>query len=356
MKDYYSILGIDKNATEKEIKKAYRTLSKKYHPDISKEKGTEDKFKDIAEAYETLGNPEKKQQYDNGGSMFGSMFGGGFDNYSDIFNGGNDFFSSFFNTGRAGNTNTRRNRKGADTKIRLGVTLDQVETGHTKTIRYNRDVKCGSCNGVGGNKKDTCGSCQGRGRKVERFRTKLGYVQNEQICPNCGGSGKIIIDRCHVCSGTSYVSKKEEIQIQIPKGISQGMVFKYNGKGNEGDGGMGDLLVEFIIEEHPNFKRQNLNLITELKLPFNSLICGEKVEITALNGKKYNVDIPEKSQPGFNLRLKGKGLPKINTVDERGDIIIVLNLDYPKEINDEEMEIISKLNNMPNFTYKNNKK
>ena len=350
MKDYYSILGVEKNADEKEIKKAYRTLSKKHHPDISKENGAEDKFKEVSEAYEVLGDKNKRAQYDRGGSNHG-----GFGGFEDIFSGGastEDFFSSFFggdrNSGRAQN-----NSKGKDVKIRLGITLDQVEIGDQKNIKYKRNIKCVTCNGVGGAKKDTCSICNGSGRRVERIRTQLGYIQNESICHNCGGRGHIVIDKCNTCNGKAYIQKEENLTIKIPNGVSQGMVFKYTEKGNEGEKISGDLLIEFVINEHKHFKRQNLNLIYELKVPFNLLICGASVEIPGLNNKKYSINIPKMSQPGYNLRLKGRGLPKINTVDVKGDMIVILEFEYPTGITDEELEIVSNLNNKPNFTYKN---
>lgn len=348
MKDYYSILGVEKSASEQDIKKAYRTLSKKHHPDICKDSDAEDKFKDIAEAYEIIGNKDKRSQYDRGGSSFGGF---GFDDIFSSGNSNNDFFNSFFG-GQRGHRPTHDNKKGKDIKIKLGITLDQVDTGDKITIKYKKNIKCEDCKGVGGVDKTTCTVCNGAGIRTERIRTQLGYMENQSICYNCGGEGHVVKDKCKTCNGKAYKQSEENLNITIPRGVSQGISFKYNGKGNEGERTPGDLIIEFVINEHRYFRRQNLNLIYDLKVPFNILIIGGKVEVPGLNAKKYSIDIPKMSKPGYNLRLKGRGLSKSQS-DIKGDMIIVLDLEYPNDINEDEIKIISELNNKPNFIYNN---
>jgi molecular chaperone DnaJ len=346
-KDYYSILGVDRNSSQEEIKKAYRKLSKKYHPDISKEEGTEEKFKEISEAYNVLSDDQKKSNYDRFGSVDGNPFGFGGDpfGFGDAF-GGDSFFDAFFGGGRRGN---KTQRTGSDIKITLSVTLDEIETGGQKTIKYKRKVSCKSCDGVGGKDTRNCISCNGTGRKVVTQRTPIGIIRNETICDNCGGSGKIIIDQCNTCHGQGVEEKTETLTFDIPVGVDHGTSYRYNGKGNENKHGAGNLIIQFMNSPHSRFTRIEYNLIMDLNLPFNLLVTGGKVHIYGLNNKKLEVSVPPKTIPGYKLRLKGQGLPYMSG---KGDMIINIGLDFPNDINDKEMEIISQLNNSDNFIYK----
>ena len=353
-KDYYSILGVDKSSSPDEIKKSYRKLSKKYHPDISKEEGAEDKFKEISEAYSVLSNAEKKSNYDLFGTPDGGGFGGGFGGgspFGDMFD--NDFFENFF--GRRSNQHQYHKKKtGSDIKIRIGLSLDEIEVGGQKTIRYKRKTTCKSCKGKGGENIRECIGCNGTGKKVVTQRTPIGIIRNETICDNCSGKGKIINDRCKSCHGNGQEEKTETLEFDIPIGVLHGVSYRYDGKGNENENGSGNLIIEFVTNPHSKYSRINNNLMCDLNLPFNVLITGGKINIEGLNSKILQVDIPSKTKPGYKLRLKGQGLPSMEN-SMRGDIIINIGLEFPDDVNDKEMEIISQLNTCPNFIYKSNK-
>lgn len=350
-KDYYSLLGVNKESSSEEIKKSYRTLSKKYHPDISKEEDAEEKFKAINEAYSVLSDEKKKSNYDRFGSEKGpGGYGGGQDqgfggspdfNFEDIFSG----FGDIFGHGR------KRKRRGEDINVRMNITLDEIEIGGEKTIRYQRKVACGACDGHGGDHK-TCMGCNGSGHTMNTTRTPMGIIQQQIVCSNCGGSGEIITNKCNVCDGKSMSVETEEILFDIPVGISHGIAYKYPSKGHENSNGAGDLIIEFITEKHHRFHRQDNNLIYQLNLPFNILTLGGKVNIQGLNNATYEVDIPEMTQPGYNLRIKGKGLPLMDNPSIKGDILLNIQLEFPNKISEDEKDIISKLNNSNNFIYK----
>lgn len=343
MKDYYDILGVNKDVTDAELKKAYRKLSKKYHPDISKESGAEDKFKEVSEAYEVLSDSQKRQRYDRGGSNnpFGGFGGfGGTDPFNDMFG---DIF---------GNRRGSRNRENVnlDIMIDIDITLDEVELGGSKKIRYKRSMNCDSCKGEGGDGSSSCRSCNGRGRKVERVQTPMGILQTETICPNCGGSGQTITNTCGTCNGNGREEKFEETTINFSKGISESMKYKYNGKGHQRKGRKGDLYVRFVIKNHKIFKRNGTTLIQDVNVPFNVLMLGGEITVSGLNGKTYKMNVPKLSKTGSSLRLKDKGLP-YSEGQLKGDMIVVLNVDFPTELTEEEITIIEQLNNKNNFIY-----
>lgn len=337
-KDYYSILGVSKDATPEEIKKSYRKLSKKYHPDVSDHEN-DDKFKEVSDAYSVLGDPKKKSEYDNpnpfgsfggdsfGGSPFGDMFG-------DIFGG------------RSGS----RNRRGNDTKISISLTLDELESGGIKNIRYKRIVNCNTCSGEGGTDVKTCTQCNGQGFTVSQMRTNIGVISQQVVCNQCNGKGSTVKDKCVPCGGTGRDDAIEELKIEIPKGSPNGTSYKYSNKGNSNQYGTGDLIVEFITKPHKLYRRQNYDLLYDIELPFNILITGGEVEIKGLNNTLHKVTIPIMCNPGYKIQLKGKGL--LNTSNGiKGDIIVNVELDFPHSMSESDINVISSLSNSPNFIY-----
>jgi molecular chaperone DnaJ len=348
--DYYNILGVDRSASQEDIKKAYRKLSKKYHPDISKESDAETKFKEISEAYSILGDENKKSQYDRYGSASGSQ-NQGFGGFEDFFGGHDSFFDSFFGGSRRRQSRTKR---GGDIRISVEITLDEVFTGATKKIRYRKNSNCKKCDGIGGEGKQTCGTCNGTGRRIVTQRTVLGTMTSETICNNCGGSGYTIKNKCNSCNGNGVESKNEELEFDIPSGVSEDITYKWMGKGHDSQNGAGDLLIDVIIKDHPGIIRQGSDLVMELNVPFNILLLGGNINIQSLNNTNFKVTIPSGSRPGYVMRLKDKGLPDMNS-QKRGDLYIKMAIDFPENLTREEVEIISQLNNKPNFIYSSKK-
>lgn len=349
-KDYYKILGVDKESTPHEIKNAYRKLSKKHHPDVSGD--GDDMFKDISEAYSVLSDKDKKSKYDNQGSFnpFGSGEGSAGFGFEDLFGGMGGFnFDDLF--GRSSQSNSNINRPGSDIKITIDLTLDELETGSSRKIKYKRKENCSGCNGIGGDDEKTCMSCNGAGRTVHTSRTPMGIMQQQIICNNCGGTGKIIINKCKKCDGVKYEEVTEELDIDIPIGVSDTVLYKYTNKGHSNRYGSGNLLVHFDIKQHRYFIKQGKDLIFNIKIPFNTLISGGVVSIKGLNDKSIKVNIPYMTKPGNILRIKGKGLSNPDNILDKGDIILKIDVEFPNEVNEEELEIVSKLSNKPNFIY-----
>lgn len=352
-KDYYNILEIDRNASKDDIKKAYRKLAMKYHPDKNpNNKEAEEKFKDISEAYSILSDDQKKSKYDQFGTVDGNGFNMNDFNMNDIFGGGfgggfGDIFSDIFGGGsRMG----RRVNKGKDLRIKILLNLLDVRDGVNKTLKYKRLVKCDVCDGHGG-EHETCNQCGGQGRVQSVKRTIIGTMSTVIDCPTCQGHGNIVTNSCSKCNGTGVMEKMEEINIDIPKGTNDGDKFKLSGKGNSpnrpGDGGIyGDLIVDIGIENDSRFERNHNNLIYNLKLPITKLLLGDKVEIPTLEDNVL-ITIKPMTEVGSVFRLRGKGVS-----DQRGnlgDILININVGMPNKLNKEEKELLNKLSNMPNF-------
>jgi len=333
-KDYYQILEVEKSASESEIKKSYRKLSKKHHPDVG---GNEDNFKEIAEAYETLSDTEKKSNYDRYGHAGknmsnGNPFGGNpFDNGFNM----NDFTNNF-NGGQ-------RQKRGSDISFNIKITLEEVFNGVSKKFKYNRTSACKSCNGEGGSDKQICGTCNGRGFNVVQQMTPMGNFQSQQTCSHCQGEGRVVKNVCKTCNGAGVSYKEETVNVELPRGISENERLQYAGMGNAVKGGIpGSLIIKISILKHNYFEINGNDLKYNLKLSYPQLILGDKVKVPTIDGGKIMVDIPKYSNPGDNLRINKKGLYKLNT-DIRGNMIIVLDIEIPKNIEDEELELIKKL-------------
>lgn len=350
-KDYYNILGVDKNATEDEIKKSYRKLAMKYHPDKNPGNAdAENTFKDISDAYSVLSDDKKKAQYDQFGSG-GDNFGGGF-NMND-FGGGfnmNDFFSQSFNPFGNQQGNRPQYKKGSDLRVNLTISLKDVRDGSNKTIKYKRKIICEDCDGHGG-EHTTCSVCNGSGVVRTTKRTVIGNMVTQSTCPTCGGSGNVITTRCKKCEGTGTKDDVTEMNINLPKGVEDGNMFNISGKGNypsqHGRNGVyGDLLILITVAEHPTLTRSGINLTYNLVIPVPFLIIGTRVEIPTLD-EPVIISVKPLSKVGETLRLRGKGLS--DQRGNKGDLLIDIGVETPMKISKEERELLLQLSTMPNF-------
>lgn len=359
-RDYYEILGVSKSADEAEIKKAYRKVAIKFHPDKNPGDPTaEEKFKEAAEAYEVLSNHEKRQRYDRFGhqGVNGGGFSGGnvnmediFSQFGDIFGGGGSPFDSFF--GRSGGS---RQRKGSNLRIKLKLTLEEVASGVEKKIKVKRYVTCSTCDGNGarnGTSFQTCATCGGSGQVRKVVNTMLGQMVSSSTCHACGGEGKIVTDKCETCHGDGRTLQEEVIPVKIPAGVSEGMQLSMSGKGNvPARGGIpGDLLI--VIEEQENevLKREGNNVIYDLYINFADAALGSSVEVPTIEGK-VKIKIDPATQSGKILRLRGKGIKDLNGY-QHGDQLIYVNVWTPKQLSKEEKELLETLRHAPNFAPK----
>lgn len=363
-RDYYEILGVARNADESEIKKAYRKLALKYHPDKNPgDKDAEEHFKEAAEAYEVLSNTDKRRQYDRYGhdGLKGAAGAGGgfsmsmediFSQFGDIFG---DAFGSFggFGFGTGTRERQRRTTKGTNLRVKVKLTLEEIAHGVEKKIKVTKYIPCDQCQGTGaegGSSFQTCSTCRGSGRVTRVTSTFLGQMQTTTTCPNCGGEGQIITNRCLKCSGHGIYSGEEVIAIKIPAGVSEGMQLSVSGKGNAAArGGVpGDLIVLIEEESHPYLNRDENNLIYDISISIPEAILGTTIEIPTLEGKA-RIKIPPATQPGKVLRLKDKGLPVLNGYGQKGDLLVTINVWIPKSLSREEKEMMEKLTQSENF-------
>lgn len=365
-RDYYEVLGVTKNASAEEIKKAYRKKALQHHPDKNPgDKEAEEKFKEAAEAYEVLRDPSKKQRYDQFGhaGMGGATGGGGFGGFSDIediFSAFGDIFGGHFGGfGGFGGSRSygssgggRRVTRGSDLRVKVKLTLSEVANGTEKKIKVKKYVQCQHCNGTGAKNASayaTCSTCRGTGRVTRVANTLLGQMQSTSTCPTCQGEGKIITDKCSYCAGEGVIRDEEIITIKIPAGVGEGMQMTVTGKGNAARrGGInGDLLVVITEEDHPELVRDGNNLIYNLFLSFPEIILGTTAEIPTVESK-VKVKIEPGTQPEKILRLRGKGLPDVNGYG-RGDLLVRIHVWIPKKLNPDERKMLEKLLDSPNF-------
>ena len=358
-RDYYEILGVAKNATETELKKAYRQMAIKYHPDKNPgNKESEEKFKEAAEAYEILSNPDKRQKYDQfGHAGVGSSagYGGGGMNMDDIFSHFGDIFGDMFGGGGFGSSRgqrTRRVNKGSNLRVKVKLSLEEISNGVEKKIKVNKYVNCPTCSGTGakgGSSYTTCSTCRGSGHVTKVTSTFLGQMQTSSTCPQCGGEGQIITDKCNTCFGNGIVKGEEIISLNIPAGVAEGMQLSVGGKGNAAArGGInGDLIVVIEEQEHPELIRDGDNLLYEHYITFPDAAIGTTIEVPTIDGKA-RVKIEAGTQAGKVLRLKGKGLPSLNSY-HRGDLLVNVNVWTPQALSKEEKAILEKLQHSPNF-------
>jgi molecular chaperone DnaJ len=358
-RDYYEILGVARNAGDDEIKKAYRKLAIKYHPDKNpNDKSSEDKFKEAAEAYEILSNPEKRQRYDqfghagvNGAGGAGGFSGGGM-NMDDIFSQFGDIFGGAFGGfGGGSRGGGRRVARGTNLRVKVKLSIKDIANGVEKKIKVNKHVSCKTCSGSGARNGqfDTCKTCNGTGAITRVQQTILGAMQTQSTCGVCGGEGRVVKDKCHTCHGDGIVREEEVISINIPAGVAEGMQLSMNGKGNAAPrGGInGDLLIVVEEEDHPELKREGNHLIYSLSIGFPDAAMGTTVEIPTIDAKA-KIKIDPGTQSGKVLRLKGKGLPDVNSYG-RGDLLVEISVYTPTHLSPEERKILEQLKVSKNF-------
>ena len=367
-RDYYEVLGVEKNASAEDIKKAYRKKAIQYHPDKNPgDKEAEEKFKEAAEAYEVLSDPQKRQRYDQFGHAgmggMGGFSGGGmsmediFTHFGDIFQGAGfdlgDIGEMFM--GGGGRSRGPRVRRGSDMRVKVRLTLEDIATGCEKKIKVRKLVQCKDCNGTGSadGRTETCPTCKGSGRTVRQQRGIFGMMQVQSECETCGGEGTVIKNKCPKCGGQGVVRDEEIISITIPAGVMAGMQLTVPGKGNAAPhGGVnGDLLVLIEEEEHKDFVRQDSDLIYNLLLDMPTAVLGGQVQIPTLTGD-VKITITPGTQPGKVLRMRGKGLPRIDQYGRNygvGDLLINVGVYIPEHLSKDEKKLVEQLQNSPNI-------
>lgn len=353
-RDYYEVLGVSREASDDEIKKAYRKLAKEYHPDLHPgDKTAEANFKEVNEAYEVLSDHDKKSRYDQfghagvdpnfGGGAGGSPFQGGFD-ISDIF----DSFFGGFGGGATRRANPNAPRRGSDTEANLVISFEEAAKGCTKTITYQQIESCGDCHGTGaaaGTSPKTCPNCNGTGQVRISQRTPFGVVQSSQTCDRCGGKGKIIDTPCHTCDGKGRVRRQKSIEVTVPAGIDDEQILNVGGKGNAGANGgpSGDLHVYISVRPHPIFERRGNDVWCEMPITFTQAALGADVTVPTLDGKvQYHVH--EGTQPGDVFKLKGKGIQSLHG-RSRGDQFVQVTVEVPKNLSKRQKELLQELDN-----------
>ena len=347
-RDYYEVLGVKSEASADEIKKAYRTLAKKYHPDMNPgNKEAEVKFKEVNEAYDVLSDEEKRAKYDQfGHAAFDPSAGGG--SYGGYGGFGSDFdfgdiFSSFF-----GGSSTRSSRDsavpGEDVAARIVITFDEAVSGCKKEITFARVEECPDCSATGaakGTKPETCQTCKGTGRVTVQQQTMLGYMQTQRACQSCRGTGKIIKTPCKNCNGKGYIKINKKIEVTIPAGIDtmQRIILRGQGSAGRNGGRPGDLIIEVIVREHKIFTREGNNVYCEVPISFATAALGADIDIPTLGGKTEKYTVPEGTQTGTRFTLRGKGMPDVNT-KRKGDLIITVVVETPKSLTAEQKKLL----------------
>lgn len=348
-RDYYEVLGVQKGATDEEIKKAYRSMAKKYHPDLNPgDKDAEAHFKEVNEAYEVLSDQQKRSRYDQfghagvdpnfGGGAGGNAYAGGFD-FTDIFD--SFFGGGFGGTGRRGNPNAPR--RGSDVEANLVISFEEAAKGCKKTVSYQQIEDCADCHGTGaaaGTNPKTCPNCNGTGQVRINQRTPFGVVQSATTCDRCHGTGKIIETPCKACDGKGKVRRKKSIEITVPAGIDDDQILNVSGKGNAGANGgpMGDLHVYISVRPHPVFERRGNDVWCDMPITFTQAALGADVEVPTLDGK-VSYHVHEGAQPGDVFRLKGKGIQGLNT-RSRGDQYVRITVEVPKNLTEKQKELL----------------
>ena len=351
-RDYYEVLGVQKGASDTEIKKAYRKLAKENHPDLNPgDQGAEARFKEINEAYEILSDKDKRARYDQFGfagvdpSYGGGGYGGGFDGSFDFGDLG-DIFGSFFGGGFGGASRSRSGpQRGESLRTSLTITFEEAAFGCEKEVSLERVEQCDTCGGTGaapGTTPETCSNCGGTGTVQQRRQTPMGVFATTSPCPRCGGKGKIISSPCKSCNGTGQMRRRKTVKVSIPAGIDNGQIISLRGQGNAGKNGgpSGDLQIIISVQSHPLFRRDGTNVYCDAPITFTQAVLGGELEIPTIDGKvKY--DIPEGTQTGTTFRLRGKGIPNVNGRG-RGDQFVTVHIETPRNLSREQKEALRK--------------
>ena len=351
-RDYYEVLGVPKDADDAAIKKAYRQLAKKYHPDINPgDKEAEAKFKEASEAYAVLSDADKRRQYDQFGHAAFDGSGGGtggfdFSNMGDIF--GSDIFGDIFGDLFGGSSSRRRNSngpmRGSDVRTSVRITFAESVTGTSKKLDIILKETCNTCHGTGakpGTSPENCSKCGGKGQVVYTQQSLFGMVRNVQPCPDCKGTGKIVKEKCPDCYGSGYVSTKKTIEVTIPAGIDDGQCVRIQGKGEPGINGgpRGDLLVAVMISPDPEFRRDGYNIMSNVRISYPKAVLGGEIKVRTVDGEVI-YEVKPGTASGTNVRLKGKGMPTVRNKEVRGDHYITLIVDVPSKLTAEQKEAL----------------
>ena len=345
-RDYYDVLGVEKSADDAAIKKAYRTLAKKYHPDVSTEDNAESKFKEVQEAYEVLSDSQKRGQYDrfghqaNNGAGFGGAggFGGGFD--FDI----NDIFSSFFGGGQTQRGNQRR--KGQDMQRRMNISFEEAVFGAKKKIKVTVHEECHTCHGTGAHSKNdvkTCTQCNGRGTVVVEQQSIFGRTRTQTACPKCNGKGKEITKKCNTCNGEGIETQNKEVEVKVPAGIDTGQQIRLEGYGSKGFNGgpAGDLYILFNVKQHEFYERHGDDIVVEAPLTFTQAALGDTIKVPTPHGD-VKLKIPAGTQNGTTFRLRSKGIPNVRT-KRQGDEHVIIKVITPKNLSKQQSKLFEQL-------------
>ncbi len=363
-RDYYEVLGVAKSANADEIKKAYRKAAIKFHPDKNPgDKEAEDKFKEAAEAYDVLSDDQKRARYDQfghagmsgaaGGGGYGGGFSGGGFSMDDIFSQFGDIFGGHFSGGGRGySRGGQRVNRGSDIRIKVKLTLEEINEGVTKKLKISKNIACDKCGGSGAKDSTaytTCHTCNGSGYVMRVENSFFGRIQTQGVCPTCNGTGKVITEKCDKCSGVGTIKGDEVVEIKIPAGVGEGMALNVSGKGNAAPhGGVnGDLQVVIEEEHNPELIRDGNDLIHNLNITITTALLGGTVEIPTIGGRA-KIKIATGTHAGKVLRLNGKGLPDVNGYG-RGDILVVVDITIPDNLNSEEQKLVEKLATLPSF-------
>lgn len=348
-RDYYEVLGVGRDADDAAIKKAYRTLAKKYHPDMHPgDAEAEAKFKEVNEAYAVLSDEEKRKKYDAYGhaAFDPAAGGGGFSDFGDFggFGGFEDIFSSFFGGGASRSTQAPGARDGDDLRVRVTLDFEEAVFGCKREISFSHIEACSSCGGTGaaeGTKAETCATCRGRGQVTVQQNTPFGAIRTQRTCSACGGRGKTIKEPCRACGGRAYVKVQKKQTVAIPEGIDDGQSLRVAGEGDAGrfGGVAGDLYIEVRVRRHPLFTREGRNLYCEVPITFTEAVLGAEIKVPTVEGEPVSYEIPEGTQHGASFTLRGKGVKDVRT-GKRGDLIFTVSVEIPKSLSNEQKKLL----------------
>lgn len=347
--DYYQVLGVSKDASSDELKRAYRKMARKFHPDVNQEAGAEDRFKEINQAYEVLSEPEMRARYDRFGEAgVSSAAGAGYQDFGDV-GGFADIFETFFSGfGGVGGQQSGRRRsgptRGDDLRYDLKLEFKEAIFGGEKQIRIAHLESCTTCKGVGGKGVQTCSTCQGSGQVRRATRTPFGSFTQVSVCPTCNGDGQTVSEKCDVCSGRGQTQVNKKLKITVPAGVDTGTRLRVSNEGNAGQKGgpAGDLYVYLFVKDDPEFRREGNNILSEVSVGYLQAILGAKIPVQTVDGEETLI-IPAGTQPNTVLSLENKGVPRLGNAVSRGDHLITVKVDIPTRISTEERELLEKV-------------